>query len=197
MTGEGEDDSGFRQVADRVTLPALTTLKVSCSRNGDEPACAFTSIYRLLNRSKPPITILQFDNGLILTEDLLNLFRATPTLEDVRLVTHNVFTPEVLEELTVDHTPSSSNDVVLPRLRHLVMGGGRLRRDQFVRMVQSRWNIGQSSRVERLRTLKLNCVQRQSAEVLRRVVLDNLKGCNRERFSFEICSVLLADDMVY
>ncbi len=197
MTGEGEDDSGFRQVADRVTLPALTTLKVSCSRNGDEPACAFTSIYRLLNRSKPPITILQFYNGLILTEDLLNLFRATPTLEDVRLVTHNVFTPEVLEELTVDHTPSSSNDVVLPRLRHLVMGGGRLRRDQFVRMVQSRWNIGRSSRVERLRTLKLNCVQRQSAEVLRRVVLDNLKGCNRERFSFEICSVLLADDMVY
>ncbi|KAK0448514.1 hypothetical protein EV421DRAFT_1463991 [Armillaria borealis] len=197
ITGEGEDDSGFRQVADRFTLPALTTLKVSCSREGDEPARAFTSIYHLLNRSKPPITMLQFDNGLILTEDLLNLFRTTPTLEDVRLVTHNVFTPEVLEELTVDHTPSSSSDVVLPRLRHLVMGGGRLKRDQFVRMIQSRWNIGQSSRVERLRTLKLNCGQRQSAEALKRVVLDNLKGCTGKGFSFEICSVLLTDDMVY
>ncbi|PBK95176.1 hypothetical protein ARMGADRAFT_963820 [Armillaria gallica] len=195
ITDEGEDNSGFQQVADRFTLPALTTLKVSCSREGDEPARTFTSIYHLLNHSKPPITILQFDNGLILTEDLLNLFRVTPTLEDVRLVTHNVFTSEVLEELTVDHTPSGSSDVVLPRLRHLVMGGGRLQKEQFMRMIQSRWNIGQSSRVERLRTLKLSCGQRQSAEALKRVVSDDLEGCIREGFSFEICSVLLADDM--
>ncbi len=197
ITCEGEVVSVFQQVADRLTLPALTTLKVSCPQKGDEPTCAFTSIYHLLNRSKPPITILQFDNGLILTEDLLNLFRVTPTLEDVRLVTHNVFTSEVLEELTVDHTPSGSSDVVLPRLRHLVMGGGRLKKEQFVRMIQSRWNIGQSSRVERLRTLKLSCGQRQSAEALKRVVSDDLEGYIREGFSFEICSVLLADDMVY
>ncbi|KAK0194798.1 hypothetical protein F5146DRAFT_259683 [Armillaria mellea] len=197
ISGEGYDDSAFQQIADRITLPALTALRVQCSRHGDESSCAFTSICRLLHRSKPPITILQFDNGLILTEDLLNLFRAMPTLEDVRIVTLNAFTSEVLEELTVDHTPSNSRDVVLPKLRHLIMGGGTFNKKKFVRMIQSRWNVCQSSRVERLRTLKLSCDPNQSAEALKRVVSGDLKGCIMEGFSFEIGSVLLADDMVY
>ncbi|KAK0475440.1 hypothetical protein IW261DRAFT_1494242 [Armillaria novae-zelandiae] len=190
ITGESEDDSTFQQVADRLTLPALTALKVSCSQEGDEPSRTFTSICHLLKRSKSPITILQFDCGLILTEDLLNLFRATPTLEDVRIVTQDLITSKVLEELTVDHTPSNSSDVVLPRLRHLVMGGGTLKKKQFVRMIQSRWNISQSSRVERLRTLKLSCGQNQSVDALKRLLLDNLEGFIREGFSFEIGSVL-------
>lgn len=92
---------------------------------------------------------------------------------------HDVFTSEVLEELTVDHTPSNFSDVVLPRLRHLVMGGGRLKKEQFVRMIQSRWNISQSGLVERLRTLKLSCGENQSVEALKRVVLGDLEGCIR------------------
>ncbi|KAK0225270.1 hypothetical protein IW262DRAFT_1456351 [Armillaria fumosa] len=144
IMGEGEDESTFQQVADRLTLPMLTALKVSCSREGDEPSCTFTSICHLLNHSKPLITILQFDSGLVLTEDLLNLFCATLTLEDVRIVAHNILTLEVLQELTVDHTPSNSSDVVLPRLCHLVLGGGRLKKKQFMRMIQSCWNISQS-----------------------------------------------------
>ncbi|KAK0475470.1 hypothetical protein IW261DRAFT_1368572 [Armillaria novae-zelandiae] len=194
ITGGGEAHSTFQQIADRLSLPSLTTLKVSCFQKDDEPSRTFPSICHLLNRSKPPITTLQFDNGLILTEDLLNLFRATHTLEDVRIVTHDVFTSEVLEELTVDHTPSNSGDVVLPRLRHFVMEGGRLKQEQFVRMIQSRWNIGQSSRVERLRTLKLSC-EKQSVDALKRVVFGGLEVCIREGFSVEIGSILLAKDV--
>ncbi|KAK0462376.1 uncharacterized protein EV420DRAFT_1184231 [Desarmillaria tabescens] len=129
--------------------------------------------------------MLQFDNGPVLAEDLLNLFRITPTLEDVRLRTPNVvFTSEVLEELTVDHTSSSSKDVVLPRLRHLCMCVTVCQ--ELTRMVQSRWNMGQSCRVERLQTLKLYCLDKQSAEVLRSFVLEELEGCFREGLSFKI-----------
>lgn len=99
-----------------------------------------------------------------------------------------MFTPEVLEELTVDHT--SSKDVILPRLRHLFIGGRSFTGTELMGMVWSRWNIGQSHRVERLQTLKLYFRERWYAEAIESFMLEEFEGCVMEGFSFGICCVL-------
>ncbi|KAK0431411.1 hypothetical protein EV421DRAFT_170772 [Armillaria borealis] len=55
--------SALQQVSDRLTLPALSALKVSCAENDDEETEeVFTSICRLLLRSHSPITSLSFES---------------------------------------------------------------------------------------------------------------------------------------
>ncbi|KAG7442592.1 uncharacterized protein BT62DRAFT_1079192 [Guyanagaster necrorhizus] len=152
------DDSAFRQVADRLILPALSALKVSCSQRDDYEAQGFfSSICQLLRRSQSQITVLHFDHGRVLTEELLRLFRSAPTLEDLRLTQCQIgsagVTTEVMKTLTVNH--ASSEDLVLPRLCTLYIPGGSFRVSDVVRMVQSRRSSDNSCRVVRLQTLRV------------------------------------------
>ncbi|KAK0240943.1 hypothetical protein EDD85DRAFT_1019872 [Armillaria nabsnona] len=148
--------SVFRQVADRLVLPALSVLRVACSQRGPyEVQEVFSSICQLLQRSQSHITVLHFDHGLVLAEDLLELFSSTPSLEDLRLTRlgADAFTQEVMKKLTVDH--ASSEDLVLPRLCTLYIPGGTFCFLDLVHMVHSRRSSDNSRRVDRLQTLRL------------------------------------------
>ncbi|KAK0240989.1 hypothetical protein EDD85DRAFT_992307 [Armillaria nabsnona] len=128
--------SAFQQVADRLTLPALSVLKVSCSEMDDEETEeVFTSICRLLLRSHSPITVFHLNHCQASSGDLLQLFHSAHTLEDVRLIDirSRFVTTEVIEELTLDH--SSSKALVLPRLRTLY-----IRVPSFHRNASSAWS---------------------------------------------------------
>ncbi|PBK95124.1 hypothetical protein ARMGADRAFT_787147 [Armillaria gallica] len=179
--------SAFQQVADRLTLPALSVLKVSCSEMDDEETEeVFTSICRLLLRSHSPITVFHLNHCQASSGDLLQLFHSVHTLEDVRLIDirSRFVTTEVIEELTLDH--SSSKALVLPRLRTLYISGTKFSSQCLIRMVKSRWGSGEQMHgVERLLTVKM-CGKYSRADSFRETVLAELKGCTEGGFSFEI-----------
>ncbi|KAK0462335.1 uncharacterized protein EV420DRAFT_1524030 [Desarmillaria tabescens] len=182
-----EDHSVFQQVADRLTLPVLSVLKVSCAEKGNEETEAvFTSICHLLLRSHSPITVFHFNHCRALSGDLLQLFRSAHTLEDVRLLrTNSDFVgAEIIQELIVDH--SSSKDLVLPRLHTLYISGTRASRKDLIRMVKSRWGSGEQAQgVERLLTLKLYG-RYIKADCLQQEISSHLKMCMAGGFSLEI-----------
>lgn len=179
--------SVFQQIADKLVLPALSVLRVTCSQRGTyEVQEVFSSICRLIQRSRCQITVLHFDHCQVVREDVMQLFRTTPTLEDLRLTRLTGFTgEEVIEGLTVDY--ASSEDPVLPRLRILYISG-RCRAPYLVRMVQSRRNRDNSHRVSCLQTLRVCGNFPDPCPGL-----DDMKSCLQqisvERFSFDICPV--------
>ncbi|PBK58288.1 hypothetical protein ARMSODRAFT_983969 [Armillaria solidipes] len=131
------------QVLDRLTLPALKELQVSCSRedllDSDD---TFTAIHNLLDRSgPPPISVLHFDHAEVLAGGFLNVLRTCPTLEDIRLTSVNkgAIRGETLLQLTlkVDGTAP-----LVPRL-HILHISGKISFDMrtFVNMVESRWTL--------------------------------------------------------
>ncbi|SJL18734.1 uncharacterized protein ARMOST_22334 [Armillaria ostoyae] len=183
--------SVFRQVADRLVLPALSVLRVTCSQRGlDEVREVFSSIRHLLQRSQSPITVLHFDHGLVLTEDLLELFPSTPTLEDLRLsrIGSDAFTNQVVKKLTLNHA-SSPEDLILPHLYTLYIPGGGLTVLSLVRMVQSRRISDNSRRFDRLQTLRL-CGNFPDPCPPINSMSSHLKQYYAEGFSFDICRIV-------
>ncbi|KAK0184176.1 hypothetical protein F5146DRAFT_1076260 [Armillaria mellea] len=78
----------LKELVDEIVAPALTQLQIVCcqhyyQRDSEE---TFTAVRDLLERSgPPPITTLHFNHGCVLKEDLLQILKACPTLEDIRL----------------------------------------------------------------------------------------------------------------
>ncbi len=130
--------TALKQILSRLTLPELTTLRVDCMSR--EEADTFTSIRELITtRSYCPITVLYFDHGIILEDDILHILRTTPTLEDVRLTHVDVSLDKTLAELTPKFDGTT---VLVPRLKVLHTGGNIVFDiDIFVNMVEARWNI--------------------------------------------------------
>ncbi|SJL15134.1 uncharacterized protein ARMOST_18619 [Armillaria ostoyae] len=150
----------LKELLDDLVTPALTKLQVACcqnytSRDSEE---TFTAIRDLLERSgSPRITTLQFDHGCVLTEDLLQVLKTCPTLEDIRLtnIDDGAVSDETLLQLTlrVDGTTP-----LLPRLHTLHISGAMSFNVQiFVDMVESRWTLAhaQSPPVRRLGEVNL------------------------------------------
>ncbi|KAK0448491.1 hypothetical protein EV421DRAFT_1900208 [Armillaria borealis] len=147
------------QVLDRLTLPTLKKLQVSCGRedllDSDD---TFIAIHDLLNRSgPPPISVLHFDHAEVLAGEFLNVLRTCPTLEDIRLTSVNkgAIRGETLLQLTlkVDGTAP-----LVPRL-HILHISDRMSFDMqtFVDMVESRWTLAhvQSPPLRRLSEVNL------------------------------------------
>ncbi|KAK0462388.1 uncharacterized protein EV420DRAFT_1184501 [Desarmillaria tabescens] len=182
--------SAFQQVADRLVLPRLSILKVACSQKDNyEGQEVFSSICCLLQRSQSPITVLHFDHGQVLTEDLLQLFCSTPTLEDLRLTRlgDTVVTKAVMAKLTVVRT----SELVLPRLRTLYIPVGSFKVTDLVRMVQSRRSGGNSCRVTRLQTLRLCGNFRGQCLRFDALISRCLKQYYAEGFSFGVCRTVV------
>ncbi|SJL15098.1 uncharacterized protein ARMOST_18580 [Armillaria ostoyae] len=183
--------SVFRQLADRLVLPALSVLRVACSQRGPyEVREVFSSIRHLLQRSQSPITVLHFDHGLVLAEDLLELFPSTPTLEDLRLsrIGCDAFINQVVEKLTLDHA-SSPEDLILPHLCTLYIPGVGLTVSGLVRMVQSRRISDNSRRFDHLQTLRL-CGNYPDPHPAINSIISHLKQYYAEGFSFGICRIV-------
>ncbi|PBK65036.1 hypothetical protein ARMSODRAFT_1087663 [Armillaria solidipes] len=155
--------------------------------DSEETEAVFTSICHLLLRSHSAITVFHLYHCRVLSGDLLQLFRSTPTLEDVRLIRTNSgpVTAEIIDELTLDHSPSKA--LVLLRLHTLYISGTAKFSSQYlIRMVKLRWGSGEQARgVERLLTLKM-CRRYTNADGFRQKILAELKGCIEGGFSFEI-----------
>ncbi|KAK0240983.1 hypothetical protein EDD85DRAFT_386168 [Armillaria nabsnona] len=130
--------TALKQILSRLTLPELTTLRVDCMSR--EEADTFTSIRELITtRSHCPITVLYFDHGIILEDDIFHILRTTPTLEDVRLTHVDVSLDKTLIELT---PKLDGTTVLVPRLKVLHIGGNIVFDiGIFVDMVEARWNI--------------------------------------------------------
>ncbi|SJL15136.1 uncharacterized protein ARMOST_18621 [Armillaria ostoyae] len=150
----------LKELLDELVTPALTHLQVvSCqnytSRDSEE---TFTAIRALLERSGPPcITTLHFDHGCVLTEDLLQVLKTCPTLEDIRLtdIDDGAISDQTLLQLTlrVDGTTP-----LVPRLHILHISGAMSFNVQiFVDMVESRWTLAhaQSPPVRRIKEVNL------------------------------------------
>ncbi|SJL15144.1 uncharacterized protein ARMOST_18629 [Armillaria ostoyae] len=128
----------LKQILSRITLPELTSLRLDCMSR--EQADTFTSIRGLITiKSHCPITVLYFDHGIILEDDILHILRTTSTLEDVRLTHVDVSLDKTLAELTpkLDRTT-----VLVPSLKVLHIGGNIVFNiGIFVNMVEARWNL--------------------------------------------------------
>ncbi|PBK95130.1 hypothetical protein ARMGADRAFT_787379 [Armillaria gallica] len=132
--------TALKQILSRLTLPELTTLRVVCMSR--EEADTFTSIRELITtRSYCPITVLYFDHGTILEDEILHILRTTPTLEDVRLTHVDVSLDKTLAELTPKFDGTTA--LVPPSYLKVLHIGGNIVFDIgiFVDMVDARWNI--------------------------------------------------------
>ncbi|PBK94180.1 hypothetical protein ARMGADRAFT_88125 [Armillaria gallica] len=150
----------IKQFAERLTLPALTELRVSClsghaARDSKE---TFTSIRGLLERSGPsPITIFHFDHGDMREDDLLYIVRECPILEVIHLtdVNGDAITDQLHRLLTLG---VNGTIPLVPRL-HALRISGTMSFDMqiFVDMVESRWTLAhaQSPPVRRLGEVNL------------------------------------------
>ncbi|KAK0462342.1 uncharacterized protein EV420DRAFT_1524056 [Desarmillaria tabescens] len=133
----GDAPTPLKKFLFRLTLPSLASLKVDSM--SFEETDTFTSVRELITRSQCPITILHFDNGDILEEDILHVFRTRPTLEDVRLTHVEGFLNQTLSELT---PKLDSREILVPRLRTLHLGGNIVfDMEVFVNMVEGRWDL--------------------------------------------------------
>ncbi|KAK0240974.1 hypothetical protein EDD85DRAFT_1019896 [Armillaria nabsnona] len=131
------------QLLEKLTLPALKDLQVSCGReellDSDD---TFTAICDLLKRSGPlAISVLHFDHADVLDGDFLEVLHACPTLEDIRLTSVNkgAIRDETLLQLTLKVDGSTP---LVPRL-HMLHISGKMSFDMqtFVDMVESRWTL--------------------------------------------------------
>ncbi|KAK0459218.1 uncharacterized protein EV420DRAFT_1747577 [Desarmillaria tabescens] len=139
LTSWPSSDEAIPQLFDRLLLPSLSIFKAKCSVGSIQPddEDAFRAIQHAINVSHSPLTVLEFDHGLIAEEDLLSILRTTPTLELLKLVDvgPNAITDQTLDELTVK--PSSTP--IVPRLSSLHLSTEMTFTSQnFVIMVASR-----------------------------------------------------------
>ncbi|KAK0459215.1 uncharacterized protein EV420DRAFT_309306 [Desarmillaria tabescens] len=132
-------DEAIPQLFDRLLLPSLSVFRAKCSVGSRRPDVedAFRSIQNAINVSHSPLTILEFEHGLIAEEDLLSILRTTPTLELLKLVDvgPNAITDQTLDELTV----KPSSPPIVPRLSSLHLSTKpRFTSQTFVAMIGSR-----------------------------------------------------------
>ncbi|KAK0207228.1 hypothetical protein IW262DRAFT_667649 [Armillaria fumosa] len=145
----------LKELLDDLVAPTLRHLRVVCCQNYNQRDSeeTFAAIRSLLERSGPPhITTLHFDHGCVLKEDLLQVLKTCPTLEDIRLadIDDGAVNDETLLQLTlrVDGTAP-----LVRRLHTLHISGAMSFNVQvFVDMVESRWTLAhaQSPPVQRL-----------------------------------------------
>ncbi|KAK0470113.1 uncharacterized protein EV420DRAFT_1634538 [Desarmillaria tabescens] len=141
--------NAMKQFFNGLILPAVSSIKATClvGHQEREEAVVFTSLRGLLERSKPPLTILHFTHGHILPDDLLHVLRITSTLEDLRLldVGPGTITGEILDDLN-----ASKENYTAPRLRTLHLSGELdFSTGSFVEMVESRWTLAEN-RLQRI-----------------------------------------------
>ncbi|KAK0212340.1 hypothetical protein DFS33DRAFT_1482254 [Desarmillaria ectypa] len=141
------------QLFSGLELSSLSRLRTKCAvesaQTDDE--VTFRSIRHAINVSQSPLTILEFEHGLVAEEDLFSILRTTPTLELLKLVNigPNAITDQTLDELTV----RANEDPIIPRLSGLYLGTEMTFAPQkFVTMVQSRWLENGSLGVESLKS---------------------------------------------
>ncbi|KAK0448492.1 hypothetical protein EV421DRAFT_2032695 [Armillaria borealis] len=187
-----EEHLPLKELVDELVTPSLTQFQVVCCRNyrQRESEETFTAIRGLLERSGPPrITTLHFDHGCALQEDLLQVLKTCPTLEDIHLtdIDNGAISDETLLQLTlkVDGTTP-----LVPRLHTLHISGVMLFNVQiFVDMVESRWTLAhaQSPPVRRLGEVKLcrfldseDSDEPDEDEVERITVLSTLDVCREQ-----------------
>ncbi|KAK0194779.1 hypothetical protein F5146DRAFT_1219671 [Armillaria mellea] len=150
----------LKQLAERIELPALTSLKVACCGNYYERESieTFTAICDLIERSGPPqITTLHFDHGCVLEDDILHVLRICLSLEDIRLtnVDEGAVSDKTLLLLTL------GVDGVLPAVPRLhtfhLSGNMSFGMQRVFDMVESRWILAttQSPPVRRLGEVNL------------------------------------------
>ncbi|PBK94179.1 hypothetical protein ARMGADRAFT_1078893 [Armillaria gallica] len=154
------EDLPLKDLVYELVTPALTQLQVVCCPNfrQRESEETFIAIRALLERSgPPPITTFHFDHGWVLQEDLLQVLKTCPTLEDICLtdLDDGAISDETLLQLTlkVDGTTP-----LVPRLHTLHISGVMWFKVQvFVDMVESRWTLAhaQSPPVRRLGEVNL------------------------------------------
>ncbi|KAK0220590.1 hypothetical protein IW262DRAFT_1385681 [Armillaria fumosa] len=157
------DDAGqatLRQVIDRLTLPQLLQLKVACPESSTYSvnAGAFAAIRHLIDRSRPPLTVLHFCGEGIAIEDLCHVLSSLHTLEDFQLtgLDKDTITIEVIKAFML-HPISGVMNVPQLRILHLsgiANTGVRL----LVDMIHSRWILkeGSSNPVSRLKSVKID-----------------------------------------
>ncbi|KAK0194778.1 hypothetical protein F5146DRAFT_1219670 [Armillaria mellea] len=155
-----EDELPITQFADRLTLPTLTELRVSCSSGHPDRDSnkTFTSIRGLLERSgPPPITIFHFDHGDMQEDDLLYIVRECSTLEILHLTDVNG-DPRMDQMHRLLTLGVNGTTPLLPHL-HALRVSGTISFDIqiFVDMVESRWTLAhaQSPPVQRLDEVNL------------------------------------------
>ncbi|KAK0193119.1 hypothetical protein F5146DRAFT_1043014 [Armillaria mellea] len=158
------DDGGqiaLRQVMDRLTLPELRQLKVTCPESSTENVHegAFAAIRRLIDRSLPPLTVFHFCGGeVIAMEDLCHAISLLHTLEDFQLtgLDKDTITTEVVKAFMLHPTSGVIN---VPRLRILHLSGvAKAGVCLLVDMVHSRWILREDSSnpISRLQSVKID-----------------------------------------
>ncbi|KAK0472296.1 hypothetical protein IW261DRAFT_1509107 [Armillaria novae-zelandiae] len=162
LRSDGDDggQAALRQVMDRLTLPQLLQLKVTCpeinTQNINEGA--FAAVRRLIDRSLPPLTVLHFCGEGIATEDLRHVISSLHTLEDFQLtgLDKDTITTEVVKAFMLH---PSSGVINIPRLRILHLSGvAKAGVCLLVDMIGSRWILkeGSSNAVSRLKSVKID-----------------------------------------
>ncbi|KAK0495083.1 hypothetical protein EDD18DRAFT_1332974 [Armillaria luteobubalina] len=155
-SGHLSKPEAISQVIDRLHLPSLSSLRVTCPVKGCESDVQFGSITRLIGRSWCKLTTLAFSKGAVPSDDLHYIFDQTPTLEEVKLVDvgSEAITDELLATLVYR---DSDTKPLLPRLRSLYLGGSfAFTMCMYACMIESRWKCAsQFSQVCRLKSVTL------------------------------------------
>ncbi|KAK0226556.1 hypothetical protein IW262DRAFT_775579 [Armillaria fumosa] len=155
-SGHLSNPEAISQVIDRLHLPSLSSLRVTCPVKGCESDVRFGSITRLIGRSWCKLTTLAFSQGAVPSDDLHYIFDQTPTLEEVKLV--DVGTEAITDELlaTLVYRDGDTKPL-LPRLRSLYLGGSfAFTMCMYASMIESRCkSASQFSQVCRLKSVTL------------------------------------------
>ncbi|KAK0240971.1 hypothetical protein EDD85DRAFT_385875 [Armillaria nabsnona] len=142
LSSWGQDNyEPLAQFAEMIKIPALMSLQVACCSNyyWRETPETFTAVRNLLECSGPPhITILHFDRGQILGDDLMHILRTCPSLKDIRLT--DVDEGAVGDQTLLQLTLSADGAIpVVPCLHTLHLSGNMsFSMQTFVDMVESR-----------------------------------------------------------
>lgn len=187
-------DNAMKQFFNGLILPLVSSIKATClvGHQEREEEAVFTSLRRLLERSKPPLTTLHFTHGCVLPDDLLHTLRIIPALEDLRLldVGPGTITDDILEDLK-----ASKESCVAPCLRTLHLSGELdFTVGTFVKMVESRWTLAENRRLQRC--LFTANMEPNAEEMARLESLSVLNRHHEQGMSFTCKFRLLVDDRI-
>ncbi|KAK0487550.1 hypothetical protein IW261DRAFT_625920 [Armillaria novae-zelandiae] len=173
-------------------LPSLSSLDIDCQETEinayNEGEQLFPAVLGLLRRSRCSLRELRFKHALVDANDLLEVFRISPSLSCLQLINvgMDVITDDILVRLTLSSDSESESDtdsgstrgaggkeqgekdepeILVPYLNtfHLVTDAS-FENDTFVQMVLSRWRewstsaVGNSDRMGCLQSVKLGWV---------------------------------------